>query len=132
MTRMMLALMLYFLILAHKASCYTLSKAFLVYGDMVVILLMLQIFLAEDPETEYLFCGAPSDTETCLHFCNDLVCLRQESVSENLHDLTRMADKSDGSIVLALLQVAFRWECDNQRLSQCGRPFPCLPNLVAD
>ena len=29
MTRMMLALMLYFLIVAHKASCHTLSKAFL-------------------------------------------------------------------------------------------------------
>ena len=29
MTRMMLALMLYFLIVAHKASCHTMSKAFL-------------------------------------------------------------------------------------------------------
>ena len=27
---------------------------------MVVILPMLQVFLAEDPETEYLFCGTPS------------------------------------------------------------------------
>ena len=31
-----------------------------VYEDMVEILLMLQVFLAEDPEIEYLFCGAPS------------------------------------------------------------------------
>ena len=30
-----------------------------VYEDMVEILLMLQIFLAEDPAVEYLFCGAP-------------------------------------------------------------------------
>ena len=29
MARMMLALMLYFLMVAHKASCHTLSKAFL-------------------------------------------------------------------------------------------------------
>ena len=28
--------------------------------DMVEILLMLQVFLAEDPENEYLFYGAPS------------------------------------------------------------------------
>ena len=59
---MMLVLMLYFLIVTHKASCNTLSKAFLkfeVYKDMVEILLMLQVFLAEDPEIEYLFCGAP-------------------------------------------------------------------------
>ena len=76
----MLALMLYFLIVAHKASCHTLSKAFLVYEDMIDILLMLQVFLAEDPEIEYLFCGSPSGSETCLLFCNDLFCLRLESV----------------------------------------------------
>ena len=35
-----------------------------VYEDMVEILLMLQVFLAEDPEIEYLFCGAPSGSET--------------------------------------------------------------------
>ena len=74
--------MLYFLIAAHKASCHTLSKAFLneVYEDMVEILLMLQVFLAEDPEIEYLFYGAPSGSETCLLFCNDLFCLWLESV----------------------------------------------------
>ena len=74
--------MLYFLIVAHKASCHTLSKAFLneVYEDMVEILLMLQVFLAEDPEIEYLFYGAPSGSETCLLFCNDLFCLWLESV----------------------------------------------------
>ena len=78
---MMLALMLYFLILAHKASSHTLSKAFLeVYEDMIEILLMLQVFLAEDPEIEYLFCGAPSGSETCLLFCNDLFYLWLESV----------------------------------------------------
>ena len=29
------------------------------------------------------------------------------------HDVTRMADKADGSVVLTQLQVAFLWECDN-------------------
>ena len=29
-----------------------------VYEDKVEILLMLQVFLAENPEIEYLFCGA--------------------------------------------------------------------------
>ena len=46
-----------------------------VYEDMVEILLMLQAFLTEDPEIEYLFCGAPSGSETCLLFCNDHFCL---------------------------------------------------------
>ena len=43
-----------------------------------------------------------------------------------------MADKADGSVVLAQLKVAFLWECDNYGLSPCGRPFSCLPNFVAD
>ena len=66
MVCMMLAWMLYFLIVA--------------YEDMVEFLLMLQVFLAEDPEIEYLFCGAPFGSETCLLFCNDLFCLWPESV----------------------------------------------------
>ena len=34
-----------------------------VYEDMAEILLMLQVFFAEDPEIKYLFCGAPSGAE---------------------------------------------------------------------
>ena len=83
-----------------------------VYENMV--LLMLQVLLAEHPENKYLFCGAPSGSETCLLFCKDLFCLWLESVYDDLqHDLTRLADKADGSVVLAQLQVAFLWECHN-------------------
>ena len=79
MAGMMLALMLYFLIIAHKASCP--DKGLLeVYEDMAEILLMLQAFLTEDPEIEYLFCGVPSGSETCLLFCNELFRLWLESV----------------------------------------------------
>ena len=80
---------------------------------MVEILLMLQVFLSEDPEIEYLFRGAPSGSETCLLVCNDLFCLWLESVYDLQLDLTRMTDKADGSVILAQLQVAFLWECDN-------------------
>ena len=51
-----------------------------VFDDMIEILLMLQVFLAEDPEIEYLFCGAPSGSETRLLFCNDVFCLWLGSV----------------------------------------------------
>ena len=82
-----------------------------VYEDMVEILLMLQVFLAEDPEIEYFFCGAPTRSETNLIFCSDLFCSWLGSVQDDLqHDLTRMAD---GSVVLAWLQVVFLWKCDN-------------------
>ena len=51
MTQIGFVLMLYFFMVAHKAACQTLSKAFLnteVYEDMVEVLLMLEIFLTED------------------------------------------------------------------------------------
>ena len=92
---------------------YPVKSLLEVYEDMVKILLMLQVLLAEDPEIEFLFCGAPSGYETCLLFCNDLFCLWLESVYDDLqHDLTKMAE-ADSSVVLAQLQVAFLWECDN-------------------
>ena len=83
-----------------------------VYEDKVEILLMLQVFLAQDPEIEYLFCGAPSGSETCLLFCNDLFCLWWSLFRMIFNmTLTRMADKAD--VVLVQLQVAFHWESDN-------------------
>ena len=59
---------------------YAVKGLFEVYEDIVEILLMLQVFLAEDPEIEYLFCGAPSGSEICLLFCNNFFCLWLESV----------------------------------------------------
>ena len=53
---------------------------------MVEILLMLQEFLAEDPDIEYLFCGAPSGSETCLLFCNDLFCLWLKKVNRKVQE----------------------------------------------
>ena len=87
---------------------YPVNSLLEVYEDMVEILLVLQVFLAEDPEIEYLFCCAPSGSETGLLFCNDLFCLWLESVYDDLqHNLTGMADKADGSVILAQLHVAF-------------------------
>ena len=48
MTRIRLVLMLYFFMVALKAACQTLSKAFLKSEDMVEVLLVLKIFLTED------------------------------------------------------------------------------------
>ena len=39
--------------------------------------------------------------------------------------LARMTDKANGSVVLAVL------ECDNERLSPSGRPFPSPPDHVS-
>ena len=48
MTRIRLALMLFFIIVAYKAACQIVSKAFLKSMKTVEVLLVLQIFLTED------------------------------------------------------------------------------------
>ena len=59
---------------------YPVKNLLEIYEDIVEILLMLKVFLAEDPETEYLFFDALFRSETSLLFCNDHLRLWLESV----------------------------------------------------
>ena len=78
-------------------------------------------------------CGAPSCSEACLFFSDDLLRLRLQSVQSDLqHDFAWMADEADHTVVLALLQVAFLGKCDDQGLGPQGWPFSCLRNHIAD
>ena len=73
--------MLYFFMVAHKAVCQTLLKAFLKsYEDMAEVLLVLEIFLTEDLWVEDLLCGVPSCSEACPFFMDDLLCLWLQSI----------------------------------------------------
>ena len=82
-----------------------------VYEDMVEVFLVLEIFLIEDSYVEDL-CGAPSCSEACLFFSDDLLRLWLQSVQYDLqHDFAWVADEADRSVVLALLQVAFLGNC---------------------
>ena len=59
--------------------------------------------------------------------------LWMKSTEDDLqHDFAWMADKSDGSEVLAQLQVSFIWESDNQGFSPIDWSFSCLQDRVAD
>ena len=105
---------------------YPVKCFFEVYEDMVGILLMLQVLLAEDPEIEYLFCGAPSGSETCLLFCNDLFRLWLESILGDLqHDLTRMADnfitvqRGPNRLQHTQLNTHVRYTCMINNLFKC-------------
>ena len=51
-----------------------------VYEDMVEVLLVLEIFLAEDLKVKDLLCGAPSCSESCVFFSDDLLRLWLQSV----------------------------------------------------
>ena len=75
---------------------------------------MLEIFLTEDFSLEDLLCGAPSCSEACLFFSDDLLRLWLQSVQYDLqHGFAWVADEADRSVVLALLQDAFRGKCDD-------------------
>ena len=128
--------MLYFFMVAHKATCQTLSKAFFeVSEDMVEVLLVLvlEIFLTENAYFEDLLCDAPICSEASLFFSDDLLRLWLQSVQYDLqYDFAWVADEADRSVVLALLQVAFLGKCDDQELGPRGWPFSCRPNLDAD
>ena len=81
---------------------------------MVEGLLVLEIFLTEDSQVEDLLCGAPSCSEACLFFSDDLLRLWFQSVQYDLqHDFAWVTNGTDRSEVLALLQVAFLGKCDD-------------------
>ena len=66
-----------------------------VYEDMVEVLLVLEIFLREDSLVKDLLCGAPSSSEACLFFSNDLLRLRLQSLQYDLqHDFAWVAGSS--------------------------------------
>ena len=59
-----------------------------IYEDMVEILLVLKLFLEEDPEMVCLFCDAPFRSEISLLFCNEFFSLWLESVYDDLGEET--------------------------------------------
>ena len=100
-----------------------------VYEDMVEVLLVLEIFVAEDILVEDLICDAPFCSEACLFFSDGLLSLPFQSVQYDLQDyLVWVADEADRSII----QVAFPGKCTGQELGPRGWPFSCLLDLVAD
>ena len=88
MVRTRFALILYFRMVADKAACHTLSKAFFeIDEDMVQILLVLEVLFTQDSEVEDLFCGASSRSEPSLFFSNYFFSLGFKSIQDNFqHD----------------------------------------------
>ena len=78
-----------------------------VYEDMVEVLLVLKIFLTENAWVEDLLCGAPSCSEACLFFRDDLRLWLQSVQYDLQHGFSWVTDETYCSVVRALLQVAF-------------------------
>ena len=95
MVRTRFALILYFRMVAHKAACHTLSKAFL---KSMKILLMLEVLFTKGSKVEDLFCGASSGSEPSLFFSNYFFSLGLKPVQDDFqHDFARMTDETDSS-----------------------------------
>ena len=94
---------------------YSVKGFFEINEDTVQILLMLEVLFTQDSKVEDLFCGASSGSEPSLFFSNYFFSLGLKPIE-----------------VLAEVQVALFRECNNQRMSLCGRPFSCSPNFVTD
>ena len=97
MVRTRFALILYFRMVAHKAACHTLSKAFFeINEDMVQILLMLEVLFTQDSKVEDLFCGASSGSEPSLFFSNYFFSLGSQPIQEDFqHDFARSTDEKN-------------------------------------
>ena len=81
MVRTRFALVLYFRMVAHKAACHTMSKAFLeINADMVQVLLMLEILFTQNSKDEDMFCSATPGSELSLSFSNYLLGLGFKTV----------------------------------------------------
>ena len=138
MVRTRFALILYFRMVAHKAACHTLSKAFL-----------------KPMKTWYRFCWCwryfshrilrlkicsvvllPALNPACSSAIISSACffsLGFKPIQDNVqHDFAGMTDEADRSVVLAELQVPLLRECNIQRLSPWGRQFSCSPDPVTD
>ena len=86
------------------------KRFFGVYEVKEQIALVLQVLLFGDSTTEDLFYSAPAWSKTRLFFFQQFLSLGFQSVENNSEqDLCGMADQTDGTIVLTLLEVAFLW-----------------------
>ena len=81
---------------------YPVECFFEVDEDVIEVLLVLEVVLAQYPKVEDLLCCAASWSEASLFFSNDLFRLRLRSVQQDFqHNFARVADEADGTIVLA-------------------------------
>lgn len=71
---------------------------------------MLLTFFTEKTQIENLFNCAPSFSEACLLFSNDMFYLWIQTVEQDLkHHFVEVANEADGTIIFVLLKIAFLW-----------------------
>ena len=81
---------------------YPAERLLEVNEDVIEVLLVLEVLLAQYSKVEDLLCCAASWSEACLLLSDDLFRLRLQLVQQVFqHNFARVADEADGTIVLA-------------------------------
>lgn len=76
------------------------------FKDIIEILLVLEVLVTDNSETEYLCCGFVSSSDSCFFFNNDVFVLHYFQ-----YDFTKITDKADCFLILAILEVLFLENC---------------------
>ena len=81
---------------------YPVERLLEVHEDVIEVLLVLEVLLAQYPKfKDLLFCAAPW-SEACLFLSDDHFLFRFQSVQQGLqHNVARVSDEADGTIFLA-------------------------------
>ena len=83
---------------------YPIKRFLVISEDRIQILLMFEVLITQDSEAEDLFYGASSASEPSLFFSDYLFGFEFKPFQDDFqHDLTRVTDEADGSVVLAYL-----------------------------
>ena len=81
---------------------YPVGRLLEVHIDVVDVLLVLEVLLAQYPKVEDLLCCAASWSEACLFLSDDFFRLQLQSVQQDFqHTFAWVADEADGTVVLA-------------------------------
>ena len=81
---------------------YPVERLLEINEDVLEVLLVVEVLLAQHPKVEDLLCCAASWSEACLFLSDDLFRLRLQSVQQKFQrNFSRVADEADGTIVLA-------------------------------
>ena len=133
MVRIRFALVLYFRMVAHKATCRTLSKAFI--KSMMTCYRFCQCWKYFSHRILRLKISSLAPISAPNQACPSFIISSAWGLSlfkmtfSTQHEFARMTDEADRSDRATSCLFS---ECNNQRLSPWGMPISCSPDPVTD
>ena len=108
---------------------YSVKRLFKINKDVIEVLLMLEVPLAQYPKIEDLFCRTATWSETCLFSSAVIVSAFLTVPSAGLYLRGILGWSCSGSCTI---EGCLSWEGDDKRLGPWYGSLACLPYLIAD